>query len=517
MPRRKSFKRTTEIVEDDNDYAEDSPYKNKKLAKALPGTVFIVGDETNQANLFFKYHNELDEPLLLKSKVINYNISYKLSLPHKKLRQQQEQESMNILYDEYFQRALAKRAGKKRKRNQDDDTSDIISDLARELTTSIGPIHDVESMHEILDKQKSVELTNEIQSLFAQWSINWSDSHIGAKFVSKKSSNNILVSGYGSKSELLTKFMMQYVNSLSTCAVVLVAGYDPSVTVRDILSRSLDSLHLKVESKHESDAALIEKIHDKLTAKVKQNEDKNSGVNNDTLSPDFILQALQEKPVERTIPKRCEIFVCIHGLDGTQFQTQLAQRTLCQFASHPQVHLIGSIDRPFASLMWDSVLLAEFNFLHYWLKSTDHGYLNEGSLNTRLSESVKVAVTKSKDNVLKGLEHILKSFGNSHVKTFATVVSMIYNGKQQDKDSSGEYSLEEIQQQLEKEANRTMFVNVKTIKDQLKKMVDNELLDTKVYRGKQIYFLTKQYSKILSDVHSLVTDMAGNNVKVQKR
>lgn len=473
-----------------NSDEESNMYNISSSVTGLPENVKIIGDVENIANLISKVKPNIpNKSIRFKDKTRSFIIS---KSDTDSIRDEQEEKEK--IYDEYFQIGMSRRTlVRKRKRDDDSDELDV-SELLKglKLTSSLT---NADSMFNILSQYytTSIENNEAVQSLFNSWSQLWDNTHIGSGSNNYKITTNILVAGYGSKLELLTKFIKSYIHMNSTLFVFILAGYDPTTTIRGLLFQLLSSLDPNAHvNKHITNNELIERIHRNLDSRTIYYPQP-------TKEPSFFLRSLRETNFVQTAPLNSEVYICVHNLDSAQLQSTQNQKCLATLFSHPQIHLIASVDNPMASLMWDSATLSLYNFQYFWVKGFVAPYLYESIYSNKYKECVSTALARSKESKIKGLENILKSFGHQHVKTFQTLVSMLHNA-QQEENVKG-FTLEDICAEIQK--NTRGFVNEKTIKSHLTKMQGNDLLTCDIVRGKSLYCLTRQYQKILADIFEL--------------
>lgn len=437
-------------------------------------------------------------------------------------------EEKELIYDAYFEMGMAKRSlartrsttssTKKRKRDVggDDDSSDVIENhYSEELIKNLqfnSPLTNTPSMKTVLETQchsaqhvAMDEKTAQTQcEMYDSWNKVWNETNTYAKKPGYKTSSNIIVAGYGSKLQLLNRFVHSYLLKDQTCFVYVLAGYDPTVSIRSLILQILSSLDTNaMTTKYDTDNDIVNRIHKNLYERVI----KGSELTNETVKqPSFFLRSLHPNFTSHHVPTQTEVYICIHNIESAQLQSGQSQKTLALLCSHPQIHLIASIDHPMSCVIWDSATYSLFNFQYFWIDDTKRPYVNESMFINKFTDNVRVAVSQSKENVIKGLESILKSFGHQPVKTFQTLVSMIHSGKET--ETRG-FSLEDICSQLE--STSRSFVNQKTIRDHLIKLQGNDLIVSEIVRGKSLFCLTRHYHKFLDAVHDLCVAYGRSN------
>lgn len=144
---------------------------------------------------------------------------------------------------------------------------------------------------------------------------------------------NILCYGWGSKRHLLEMYA-QHIYDLSPSTdrakIVVVNGYNPSTTLRSILTTLSNLLPDLPKSKGTSGQP--------------------------TEMADKLLFHLSSTPSKK-------LHLIIHSLDSPPLRRGATQNLIARLASHPQIHLVASSDHPNAALLWDSGARASLNFV----------------------------------------------------------------------------------------------------------------------------------------------------------
>lgn len=144
---------------------------------------------------------------------------------------------------------------------------------------------------------------------------------------------NICIYGWGSKRSLLLKFAEHIYSKMvdhSREKIVVVNGYVQNLTIRDLLNTIAGSISGNGTKIGSQPAEMFENLTNLL------DEDKTQHVT-----------------------------LIIHSLDGSALRRPASQMILSRLGSHPQVHLVVSVDHPSFHLLWDSSLRAAFNFLFH--------------------------------------------------------------------------------------------------------------------------------------------------------
>jgi len=154
---------------------------------------------------------------------------------------------------------------------------------------------------------------------------------------------NVMLYGYGSKRQLMMEFAAKVYSPKNH--IVVVNGYIPSVTTRDILN-SVFATILGVEHRRKLGSNpndMLDKLIDLLDGE-EDGEDSDGGAST-------------------RFPSGARITLIIHSLDGESLRAERHQSLLSRLASHPRVSLVASIDHIKAPLLWDSAKVSQFNLL----------------------------------------------------------------------------------------------------------------------------------------------------------
>ncbi|XP_077295270.1 origin recognition complex subunit 2 [Arctopsyche grandis] len=229
-----------------------------------------------------------------------------------------------------------------------------------------------EKLHYILKNQsiskehKSAiqELLDDHKKLFDKWLYFLSEGF------------NILLYGVGSKEKLIQEFQIK---KLSTHPCIVINGFFPSLTLKDILeSIAIDLLGLN------SIPANIYEAVDLIRNEILEYSDEN-------------------------------FFLLIHNLDGALLRNQKAQHVVSKLAKIKNVHLIASIDHINAPLFWDHAKLSDYNF-SWWDTTTLLPYRQETSYENSL------LVHKSGALALSSLKNVFNSLTTNAKGIFMLIV-----------------------------------------------------------------------------------------------
>ncbi|RPB26865.1 ORC2-domain-containing protein [Terfezia boudieri ATCC MYA-4762] len=158
---------------------------------------------------------------------------------------------------------------------------------------------------------------------------------------------NVMLYGYGSKRQLLMGFAAKIYTPKNH--IVVVNGYVPAVTTRDILNNIFATI-LGVEHRRKLGSNpndMLDKLIELLDGE--EDDEDNDEDNDEGASTRF--------------PSDARITLIIHSLDGESIRAERHQSLLSRLASHPRVSLVASTDHIKAPLLWDSAKVSQFNFL----------------------------------------------------------------------------------------------------------------------------------------------------------
>lgn len=139
---------------------------------------------------------------------------------------------------------------------------------------------------------------------------------------------NLCLYGYGSKRSLIMDFAEHvYIHAEKPPKMVVVNGYTPGLTMRDILTAIAGLLLPKSTTLPAQPAALL----------------------------DLLVPSLQASAIT----------LMVHSFDHPNLRKPATQSLLARLASHPNVSLLCSCDTLNFPLLWDTTLTAQYNFLFH--------------------------------------------------------------------------------------------------------------------------------------------------------
>ncbi|KAF8430058.1 origin recognition complex subunit 2-domain-containing protein [Tirmania nivea] len=213
---------------------------------------------------------------------------------------------------------------------------------------------------------------------------------------------NVMLYGYGSKRQLLMGFAAKVYSPKNH--IVVVNGYVPSVTTRDILNNIFATI-LGVEHRWKLGSNPHDML-DKLIGLLDGEEnDKNNDEDND-------------KDTSTRFPSDARITLIIHSLDGESLRADRHQSLLSRLASHPRVSLVASTDHIKAPLLWDSAKVSQFNFLWHDATTFQHYSSSEASV-----EEVLYMGGSGRAGGTKGVKYVLASLPQNAKDLYRILVS----------------------------------------------------------------------------------------------
>lgn len=246
------------------------------------------------------------------------------------------------------------------------------------------------------------------QSLFYKWLYTLSEGY------------NILVYGLGSKKLLLDQFRSKFLNS---CKVLVINGYFPGITLKEIISSLLELMEAK--SKETADA---------------------------------VFSLLENR---KTPP----IFLVVHNIDGLALRKDKIQSFFSQLAYREKIHIVASIDHINAPLLWDQKKLSKFNFI--WEDCTTyHPYSKEKSVESSLM------VKTSASLALSSLRNVFCSLNKNSRSIFKLLLEYTLNPE--NKNNGMQFS------ELYRRCRQLFIVSTDlALRTQLTEFIDHQLVKWK--------------------------------------
>ena len=141
---------------------------------------------------------------------------------------------------------------------------------------------------------------------------------------------SLCLHGYGSKRALAMEFAEHwYAQADDAPKIIVVNGYAPGLTVRDVLTTMADAVLPKTTKQPAQPAALI----------------------------DMLFTHLCNNPAS--------IGLIVHSLDHANLRKGGTQSLLARLAAHPSIFLLATCDTPNVPLLWDTNLTRQFNWLYH--------------------------------------------------------------------------------------------------------------------------------------------------------
>jgi origin recognition complex subunit 2 len=143
---------------------------------------------------------------------------------------------------------------------------------------------------------------------------------------------NVCLYGYGSKRPVIQALAEHiYDEEDKPPKIVVVNGYNTTLTLRDILTTIASTLFPKNVKVPQQPAALQQ----------------------------LILETLTEKPPAQAV------YLMINSMDAITLRRPLIQSTLATLAAHPKISLVATADTPNFPLLWDISLRQQFRFVFH--------------------------------------------------------------------------------------------------------------------------------------------------------
>lgn len=145
---------------------------------------------------------------------------------------------------------------------------------------------------------------------------------------------NLCLYGYGSKRQLISQFAQWlYQRSGNTAKIVIVNGYTTKSSIRNIVNTIAATL-----LDEEQELRLVGQPHEMI---------------------DTLLSYLDENPPDSPI------LVMINSIDALPLRRPTSQSALARLASHSMIQLVATTDLPTFTLLWNSSLQDQFNFVYH--------------------------------------------------------------------------------------------------------------------------------------------------------
>ncbi|KAG6037433.1 hypothetical protein E4U41_005097 [Claviceps citrina] len=173
--------------------------------------------------------------------------------------------------------------------------------------------------------------------LFPQWMFELSQGY------------SLCLYGFGSKRRLLQKLAAHlssrapaspFPGSGSRTKTIIVNGYAPTTTIREILSCIGTAVDPSLRPPSSSPTAMLSSILTRLSSLTQEDDDDDD-----------------EEALTLTI--------LINSIDASPLRKTSTQSILSRLASHPQINLVCSADTPDFPLLWDIGIRSAFNFLFH--------------------------------------------------------------------------------------------------------------------------------------------------------
>lgn len=285
------------------------------------------------------------------------------------------------------------------------------------------------------DERKAILASTEDKCAKAKEALTrYHQSHFAGWFLRLRCGFNLLLTGLGSKKQLLTSFVR---NWLTDGPVVVVNGYAPVFRINHLLT-AITSQVLHQPTQFPSIQAHLKFIRKFLSVAV-----------------GFV----------------STVYVIIHNIDGRHLRNKSAQTVLSQLAALPNIRMVASYDHILTPLLWDSRLLAGFRW-HWHDISTYQHYAQEQSYE-------EAAVGGTMATRKRGIRFVLESLTPNHVDILRLL------GRYQLENPSGMLLKEFLGQCLD-----NMIVSSESaLQGYLTELVDHALIAIRKVEGRRLYHI----------------------------
>jgi len=224
-------------------------------------------------------------------------------------------------------------------------------------------------MSGFLHHNEKQTLINTYKEMYTQWYFELSEGF------------SLVFFGIGSKRRLLLHFVEEYLTQMIDVPTIVINGYNPASNFKEIITTIVSTLKLK-------------KVPTRLGDLV-----------------EYIVEYYQKRE------KSIKLIILVHNIDGQGLRDEKTQIYLSKLASIRQIHFITSIDHINAPLLWDSTMLANFNFV--WHNTTTFAdYLTETSF-----QDILTLGQTQKSAGSKGAKYVLSSLTTNSKNLYRVLVS----------------------------------------------------------------------------------------------
>ncbi|TPX37440.1 hypothetical protein SmJEL517_g00749 [Synchytrium microbalum] len=263
-------------------------------------------------------------------------------------------------------------------------TAHITSNNTMAKLPSLEPKVYKELLSKVISRhaQQTKELAKLYESRYPEW------------YFSLSSGFNLLFYGYGSKRELLTRFAQRY---CSRHPILVVNGYFPSTTIKDILGQILGSV-VKYQGRMGTYTDQVNTI-----AEYFNNE---------------------EREYDR-------LYLLVHNIDGQNLRSEKAVSALALLASNPHIHVMASIDHIHAPMMWDSFKSHQFNWMYHDATTYEH-------YDAEMSFEDSILMKTGDDLSARGFGFVLQSVNESTRRLFKLLAETQIHAMKEDSRTRNE-------------------------------------------------------------------------------
>ncbi|XP_012534379.2 origin recognition complex subunit 2 [Monomorium pharaonis] len=284
---------------------------------------------------------------------------------------------------------------------------------ARLTKDTLGELLTNQSHISTIHKKRICSLTENCKSFFPMWQFILEEGY------------SLLLYGIGSKRNLINDFHNEIITNHPT---LIINGFFPSLTLKDILDNITSLLDVDSPSNPNDCLELIETI-------------------------------MRNNPDDR-------LYLIVHNIDGIMLRSNKAQNMLASLATVPNIHVIASADHINASLLWDHIKRAKFNF-YWWDATTLLPYKAETSYESSL------LVQQSSGLVLSSLQNVFLSL-TSNARTIYLILV-----KYQLSNSNSNFAGMPFKDLYRSAREQFLVSSDLALRAQLTEFIDHKLLRTK--------------------------------------
>ncbi|KAK9451197.1 origin recognition complex subunit 2-domain-containing protein [Limtongia smithiae] len=285
---------------------------------------------------------------------------------------------------------------------------------------------------------------------------------------------NVLLYGLGSKRELALKFVNEQCGE--TADVLVVNGYNPSITIRDVLlsiaQALLDTTRVRLPRSIPDALAVIMK-----SASASTSSDDSCSTN--------------------ITPANMKLILLIHNIDGASFRNDRTHSVFARLARHPYIRIVATVDHINAPLLWDSAKLSSLRFIWHDASTfaaytVETSFADWAAIGPGRGKGMGGNRTADAARDAAGIRYVLESLTSNARGLYRVLIAhqlqSMVDAPSQDSSDPARYGMEskQLYQQCSEEFIATNELNFRTM---LTEFLEHEMLaSTKDQLGTEIIY-----------------------------